>query len=414
MTFEELLKNWSTEIQALKETMLIAQLCNVKVLDDKDKEIKEFIKTNCKIVEKKSENDFSYEIPDSVYTLHLEKKKEINKFTVACSIFPRMFIVTLLCQYDALIGSLVRLVLTNKPDILNGSEKTLTFKQLAEFKSMDEAKESIIAKEIETILRESHDVQLKWFENKLSIKLHEDKELISKFIEITERRNLFTHNNGIVNESYLSNCNRFGINPDVKIGDVLEVEPTYFSEAADCIMEIGIKLIVILWRKTIESEIEKTESVTNQIAYGFIAEENYNLALKILDFCLACFKPFKTSLNKLMIVMNKAQCLLWLKQEEQSKKLLDSQDWSLCTPQFILCKKVLERKFSEAIDILKTQDTQLDQIDLMSWPIFKEFREEQIFKDYYSEKYPNTIKDFSEEMPNNIIEAEEQLKKDAY
>ncbi len=414
MTFEELLKNWTTEIQALKETMIMAQVVNERILEDKDKEIKQFIKTKCKIVEKRSEDDFSYEIPDSVYTIHSEKKKEINKFTVAYSIFPRMFVVTLVCQYDAIIGNLIRLVLTNKPEILNGSEKPITFKQLTEYHSMEEAKEAIITKEIETILRDSHDEQLKWFENKLGIKLHEDKELISKFIEITERRNLFTHNNGIVNDSYLLNCKKFGIQTEAKIGDILEVSPTYFTEAADCIMEIGIKLIVILWRKTIDADIEQSESVTNQIAYGFISEEDYNLALKILDFCLTCFKPFKSSLNRLMIVMNKAQCLLWLKNDDQAQKLLNSQDWSLCTPQFILCKKVLERKFNEALDILKNQDTQLNQIDLMSWPIFKEFREDQAFKDYCNEKYPNTIKDFSAEMPDNLIEAEEQLKKEAY
>ena len=209
MTFEELLKNWATEIQALKETMIMAQVLNEKILEDRDKEIKDFIKTKCKILEKRSEDDFSYEIPDSVYTLHSEKKKEINKFTVACSIFPRMFVVTLVCQYDAIIGNLIRLVLTNKPEILNGSEKTISFKQLTEYHSMEEAKEAIIAKEIETILRDSHDDQLKWFENKLGIKLHEDKELIAKFIEITERRNLFTHTNGVVNDSYISNCKKW-------------------------------------------------------------------------------------------------------------------------------------------------------------------------------------------------------------
>jgi len=112
--------------------------------------------------------------------------------------------------------------------------------------------------------------------------------------------------------------------------------------------------------------------------------------------------------------MNKAQCLLWMKQEENAKKLLDAQDWSLCTPQFIVCKKVLERKFDEAVEIIRNQDTQLDQKDLLSWPIFKELREQEVFINYCNEKYPTTVKEYSEEIPNNVVEAEEQLKKESY
>lgn len=414
MTFEDLLKNWVTEISALRETMSLAQILNIELLEDKNKEMKEFITSKCKILEKKSESDFTYEIPDSVYTIHASKKKVINNFTVACSIFPRMFIVTLLCQYDALIGSLVTLVLDNKPEILNGSERTFTFQQISSFNSIEDAKNALIAKEVESLLRKSHDDQLKWFENKLGITLHSDEKLIKNFIEITERRNLYTHNNGIVNESYLSNCEHYKISTDAKIGDILEVTPDYFNNASNCLLEIGIKLTVIIWRTILVSEKERSEIVTNQIAYGFISDGRYDFALKILDFCLSCFKTFVSASNKLMINMNKAQCLLWMKQEENAKKLLDAQDWSLCTPQFIVCKKVLERKFDEAVEILRNQDTQLDQKDLLSWPIFRELREQKIFKDYCNEKYPNTIKEYSEEVPNNLVEAEEQLKKESY
>ncbi len=414
MTFEELLKNWTTEISALRETMGLTEALNIQLLEDKSKEMKDFISSKCKIVNKKSESDFTYEIPDSVYTIHTEKKKHVNNFIVACSIFPRMFIVTLLCQYDALIGNLVKLVLINKPELLNGSERTFTFQQISNFNSIDDAKDALIAKEVESLLRKSHDEQLKWFENKLGITLHSDEKLIKSFIEITERRNLYTHNNGIVNESYISNCEHYKITTDAKIGDVLEVSAKYFNKASDCLLEIGIKLIVIIWRNVLISEKERTEIVTNQIAYGFINEGKYEFALKILDFCLSCFKNFVSASNKLMINMNKAQCLLWLKQDESAKKLLDAQDWSLCTPNFIVCKKVLERKFDEAVEILRNQDTQLDQKDLLSWPIFKELREEEAFQDYCNEKYPNAVKDFSTEIPDNFIEAEQQLKEDVY
>lgn len=409
MTFEKLVKNWVNEIQSLKETMLINQIVNTKQLQEVEQSYYELIKTKCIVVNKKSENSFTFEIPDSVYSEFYAKRNERNKLIVATNIFPRMYIVTLICQYDALIGNLVKLVLFKQTELLNNSEKTMSFQQLMNYEKMEDVKEYIIEKEIESILRESHDEQLKWFEKKLNIKLHEDKELIKNFLEITERRNLFTHNNAKVNESYLANCKKMNIDTSVKIGDVLEVSPEYYKKSVNCIIEIGTKLAIILWRHLYKDDYERSEIVLNQIAYGLIYDYNYELAEKLLDFALNSFKPFKASSNKLMITLNKAQCMLWEGKETEVKNLLNEQDWSLCTPQFLLCKTVLERKFDNALEILKTKDTELSQSDLLSWPIFKELREEENFKKFMNEKYPKKIENCIEENSNKLELAEQQL-----
>lgn len=414
MNFDELLKNWTTEISSLKETLVLNHLVNLGMLEDEEKKFRTLINEKCIKTDIKSETDFSYQIPDSVYPEWNDKRGEINKLVVSCSILPRMFIVTLMCQYDALIGNLIRLVLENKPEVLNNSEKKITFSQLSNFKDIDEAKKYIISKEIETCLRENHDEQLKWFENKLGIKLHEDKNLLETFYEITERRNLYTHNNGIVNDSYIDNCKKFKITTNVKIGDVLLVEPDYFNKAADCIMEIGIKMSVIIWRKVFTDQWEKSEFITNQIAYSFIKSSNYDLALRILDFCLDCFKPFKANVNKYMVILNKAQVLLWQHKDDQANQLIDKQDWSMCTQQFIVCKNVLQRNFDEAIYILRNKQTDLDQIDLLSWPIFKELREQESFKTFLLERFPNPMEDNTDQISDNIIDAENQIKEEIF
>ena len=344
-----------------------------------------------------------------MYSEFYEKRNELNKLIVATNVLPRMYIVTLICQYDALIGNLVKLVLLKQTELLNNSEKTMSFQQLMNYEKMEDVKEFIIEKEIESILRESHDEQLKWFEKKLNIKLHEDKELIKKFLEITERRNLFTHNNAKVNESYITNCRKMNIETTAKIGDILEVDPKYYENSVNCVIEIGTKLAIILWRHLYKDDYEKSEIVLNQIAYGLIYDYNYELAEKLLDFALNSFKPFKASSNKLMITLNKAQCMLWEGQETEVKNLLDEQDWSLCTPQFLLCKNVLERNFDIALEILQTKDTELSQSDLLSWPIFKELREKENFKNYMNEKYPNSIEEHMEENSNKLELAEQQL-----
>ena len=70
---------------------------------------------------------------------------------------------------ELIITASVRKIFLIKPELLNSSEKNLTFSKLAEYNSIEEAKEYIIEKEIETVLRDSHSNQFKWLESKLGM-----------------------------------------------------------------------------------------------------------------------------------------------------------------------------------------------------------------------------------------------------
>ena len=66
-------------------------------------------------------------------------------------------------------------------------------------------------------------------------------------------------------------------------------------------------------------------------------------------------------------------------------------------------QEVLERKFDNALEILKTKDTELSQSDLLSWPIFKELREKENFKNYMNEKYPRPLKIENVKSPTGVL-----------
>src|SRR5690606_20051885 len=84
--------------------------------------------------------------------LDLEKKAQ-NSF-LAERLIQRNFIVSLVSQFDAYVGSLIRKIFLIKPELLNGSERNLTFSKLSEYSSIDEVKEYIIEKEITSVLRD--------------------------------------------------------------------------------------------------------------------------------------------------------------------------------------------------------------------------------------------------------------------
>ena len=411
MDFKEIVTNWVTEIQALSLSMPASHEIQALLLEKDREKFRKFIFQNCEIKSKKSDSEFTYVVPEKAYTKYCKYKDNLDRLEVACTILPRMFIVTLMCQYDAFIGNLVRFVLALKPEILNSSEKRLTFQQLINFKDMEAVKEYIINKEVETILRDSHEEQFKWFENKLGINLQSDEELLKTFYEITERRNVYTHNNGIINSSYIDNCRRLGCISEGKLGELLLMSPEYYNKAVNCIIEIGIKLTIVLWRKLIPEDMEKTENTINSLAYGLIYEKNYLLAIKIIKFALDNFKKFNASANRLMLVINLAQCYLWLGEVDETKRILDKEDWSLCSPDFLICKKVLERDFSGAVNILKRNNENIRKDYLLDWPIFKELREDKAFKEYFSSTFSMTLEEYAEQINPDFATAVIRLKK---
>ena len=119
-----------------------------------------------------------------------------------------------------------------------------------------------VEKEIESVLRKSHTEQFDWLENKFGLKLRVDLKVWPVFVEVTERRNLFVHSNGMVSHQYLEVCKRHGSIPDPDIipGKVLSVTRPYFDAAHECLFEVGVKLAQVLWRKVQPSDLEHSDS----------------------------------------------------------------------------------------------------------------------------------------------------------
>ena len=159
----------------------------------------------------------------------MERNEKIANHSI--EILPNSLFVSLISQFDAFLGKLIKQIFLTKPEILNSSEKNISFAKLSELKSFEEAKEYMIEKEIESVLRESHTDHFQWLENKLRITLRKDLDIWKDFIEITERRNLLVHNDGIVTSQYLLICrqNNVTFSSEPKIGDQLNVDPEYFA-----------------------------------------------------------------------------------------------------------------------------------------------------------------------------------------
>jgi hypothetical protein len=333
---------------------------------------------------------------------HVFRYTQLNKRAesalISMRIVPRSLLVALVSQFDSFLGGLLRTLFYLRPELLSSSEKQITFAELVEFGSVENAREHIIEKEIETVLRKSHADQFTWLENKFGLPLRKDLPAWKDFIELTERRNLFVHANGIVSGQYLKVCREHDValEPPPTVGEQLDVSEPYFVSAYKTIYELGFKLGQVLWRQQHPQDLKFSDSNLNQVTYGLLKEEKFALATNFLDFATEVLKKHFDEENRLIQVVNRAQAYKWTGQEEKTIKILDQEDWSATGIEFKLTEAVLRDDFSTASDLMKRIGTSgpVTKEEYGEWPIFREFRKSKEFLEAFEEIFKEKFEVF--------------------
>jgi hypothetical protein len=371
------------QIDALAKTLPLATIAIQGARSASRQQFTKFLKEECTVVSSDgTKTTYSFE---GGQQLRFQRfRRRVHKAELARILVPRGLLVALVSQFDAYVGGLIRQLFKLKPEIVDSSGKTFTFSQLAEFGSIEAAREYVIDKEIESVLRESHADQFGWLESKFNLPLRKDLPAWPVFIEVTERRNLFVHTNGIVSRQYLEVCRKHGCQiPDgVCLGNSLPLTREYFAAAYECLLEIGVKLGQVLWRKIQPSEIEKADMNLIDVTYSLISEGRYQLARVLLDFATETLKTHSTEQYRLTCVVNRAQTYKWSGDQEKCKQILDNEDWTATSLKFRLANAVLGDNFKEANEIVKQigkDSSDVDKHDYREWPLFKELRKSPEF-----------------------------------
>jgi hypothetical protein len=160
-----------------------------------------------------------YKLDQKLFGEIMSRTEMVKSAVRGGRMLPEVVVVGLISAYDGFLSSLLRVVIDKHPEIVLTSQKELTFKELLEFRSIEEARSTLIEREIESVIRKSHHEQFDWMEKHLDVPLRKGLAVWPKFIELCERRNLFTHTNGIVSGQYIKNCcdNKCNVS-NIKIG----------------------------------------------------------------------------------------------------------------------------------------------------------------------------------------------------
>lgn len=414
--FDKIIKEFLRQIESLREVKPLVMILVSVNAEKSSKDLSDHIKAKGK--EQKDENGetyFTFSVEDAYNMNSLEKNADVA--SKALEIIPRSLFVSLISQYDSFLGKLIREIFLVQPEILNSSEKSLTFSKLMEMNTIDDAKESIIEKEVETILRESHSDHFDWLESKLKTTFRKDLPVWSIFIEITERRNLFVHNDGIVSTQYLANCkkNKVSFKVEPKLTQELDVSAEYFELAFNCLYEISTKLTQVIWRKLIATDIAKADENLNDICFELIQYGQYDLANVLLDFATNVLPRHFNEETKSIFIINQSLSLKLGGNKEKSKEILLSKDWSASSDKFKIAKETLLDNFDEAASLMRKigHDGEVKKMSYKTWPLFTEFRKTVVFaktfKEVFNEEY--SLVEAPQKLLDSILQQAETTEK---
>lgn len=405
--FQHEIERFITEIDSLE---MILDPALDSLASTFKKSLEQFLKYTYKkeIKEEKDDETISFHLHPSDYPTFKKLRKEMTSGAFAYSNIPQILFCSLVHFYDAYLGRLLRCAFYAKPDILNSSEKTITFSDLASFTNIDEARESLIQREIESVIRESHVDQFSWMERKFGIPLRKELDIWPTFIELTERRNLFVHCGGVVSKQYLTVCKNHGVmlQDNLKSGDQLTIQPSYFKKAFECIYEISIKLGHVLWRKLKPEQLDISSYSLHETTFDLLYHERYNLAIKLLTFSTEIMKKYSSDSSRRVDRINLAIAYKFSGKEKEMNDVLSTDDWSACGENFEIAILVLNNEIDKAAKLMKIIGTEgkVRKEDYASWPLFKEFRKSKEFLQSYRELFGDDFILTENKENNDVIE----------
>lgn len=406
--FEEAIQNYMDSLDSQMESFPILLRTLQANIELCTKKIDKFVRNNGIKNEKVGGNsDFSLPPNPNIIKEAISLFSEMKQAILALELTKKNTVVAFVSIYDAFLADIINSIYRIQPGLLNTCEKEYSFVEIIKYESIEDIKEHIIEKEVDSVLRESHLKQLSWLENKLNMKLTSDLPILADFIEITERRNLFVHTNGKASRQYLSTVSskykKRENGERVKVGDMLYATPEYVEHCYNILFEMGVKLGQVIWRKIDQKKsLKEAEELLINIIYNLIKEHKYNMAITLSEFATKSYVKNIDKASEYVKNINKALAYYLKGDKDECKSIISQIDWSATELKFKLAVKVLEDKFDEACKIMyEIGNNDEMKENYKEWPLFKVFRERESFSSTYKDIY-NTEFVIVETMPSGL------------
>ncbi|MFM0093117.1 hypothetical protein PQR46_40335 [Paraburkholderia sediminicola] len=305
----------------------------------------------------------------------------------------RSLFVGLFSEFDAFIGHLLGTLYDLKPELVKGINKQFSFPEILKFDSIETIKRDAIEKEIDSFRRESYIDQFALLESKFKITTLTKFPEWTEFVEMSQRRNLMTHNDGVVSDQYITNCKgqKCALPKGTAVGNQLEIDPKYFARACHIVSVVAFMLTYTLWRKALPKDSEAANTSIGSSVYEWLHLKHWALAARLGEFSLAREMVAEAEEIDLCIrTVNLAIAYKKCDRKSDVARILNSRDWTAAIREFKLANAILndEHEKAAAMMMMIGQSGEImDQDSYHQWPLFIDFREQKEFLDAYRTIY---------------------------
>lgn len=136
------IKLFTDHLEALNETLPMTMLVLQEVGKVTHKNLEEFEQQHCEFDEN-DEGKF-IKVPPEYYKQWKKKKSRVRNMAASRVLMPRSILVSMISQYDAFLGRLLRAIFILKPEIINDSQRSFTFQEISKYSSFEEFKNHVI------------------------------------------------------------------------------------------------------------------------------------------------------------------------------------------------------------------------------------------------------------------------------
>ncbi len=377
--FDTAINKLNLEIQSLDQTLPLIETVLTSIITKDSTEINSFATKFQKGPVK---------IDDATFDILHELIRETAIHLMSKATVREMYLVALITKFDIFLADLLRDIYEIHPEVLVGSEKKISYPDVLKYSSLTDVKENIISQEVDEFLRGSITDRFKFLEKISNVKIIEKIDMWPQLIEISERRNVIIHNNGIASKQYLEVCKANDVDiSSIDLGRSLTIRPEYFAKACETFYEAGIITEQLIRRKILPKDKDKADISLRQLSYESLKGEKYNITIQILNLGKK-LNDYSSEETKCMILINGAAAYKFHGDKAQCTQLIDDEDWSAKDDMYKLAICVLKDEFDKALKLMESIPSEkISEEEYKTWPLFNELRKHPHFQDTYKKKF---------------------------
>lgn len=294
--------------------------------------------------------------------------------------FLRSQLISLVTEFELFLSKIARGYFTNYEGSLENREVSIRLEDIKKFSDLNDIKERVIEHEIYQLTQGGIEEWQRFLNERFKIKLNEITPNFDQFKEIFLRRNLFVHNDGVVNKRYKDTSKTTKYN----IGEVAEISEDYIKVSLEILKIVASSICFMGWHHLMkDKDLQHIRINLSDIGYDALKNEEWFVAERLY----AHLGKYGSDEDKLVAKINEILCLKNTQRQTLAEEALISINYSMYNSKYIIGFAALKDDAQTFVEHAKLADISLGA--LLDWPILSGIKNDPVFKEFLMDKLLN-------------------------